>query len=229
MSSKNPLLKVIKRVIVTWVALSASLFLAAGRLNWPIAWLYVILWFVPGFTVMLILSRQNPDLLAERAMRHRDAQVWEKHIYQAYTLTTFSTIVVAGLDAGRFQWSVAMPLGFQITGIVLYLAMHGLAGWAMLTNTYHSTASRIQSDRSQKVVTSGPYRYLRHPTYLATAIAWISMPFFLGSWWALIPSGFASLVMIVRTALEDHLLQKRLPGYAEYARRVRYRLLPGIW
>jgi len=101
--------------------------------------------------------------------------------------------------------------------------------WAMSANAYLSTMVRIQDDRGHQVVTTGPYRYVRHPMYVGTIFFGLCMPLFLGSWWTFVPCGLIVILFIIRTALEDRTLRDELPGYAEYAERVRYRLLPGVW
>ena len=144
-------------------------------------------------------------------------------------LAMIAQYVVASLDA-RWGWSPPMPLGARIAGLVgAAFGYDVLLVWAMSTNAFFVATVRIQSDRGQSVVSGGPYRYVRHPGYLGTILLHLGVPFLLGSWWALIPGVAAVVVMIVRTALEDGTLRAELPGYAAYADRVRWRLLPGVW
>ncbi len=227
--SKKPVLKLLLKTVVAGLMLTALLFLAAGRVDWPIAWVFVAFWFATKIAFWLVMGRRDPELMAERAGTHANTKSWDKVILPVYLVFAFITFVVAGLDAGRFGWSGPMSSGFLIVGVAIYIAMNLLAGWTMMANTYHSSVSRIQADRGHMVVTWGPYRYLRHPTYLASILLWLSTPLFLGSWWALIPGALTAAMMALRTVLEDRMLHQELPGYAEYAQRVRYRLLPGIW
>jgi len=135
---------------------------------------------------------------------------------------------VAGLDAGRFGWSV-MPIAVQVAGYIALLFAMAVTYWAMAVNPFLSTIVRIQDDRGQYAVTSGPYRYVRHPMYAMILLMYPGIALLLGSWWALIPAAVIAIVFVIRTALEDQTLQAELPGYAEYAQRTRYRLVPGVW
>ncbi len=149
-------------------------------------------------------------------------------IIAAYTAFLLLTPIVAGLDADRFRWS-AVPLparGLAWLGLALAGA---LIFWVLTANTYLSRMARIQDDRGQVVVTTGPYRFVRHPVYLGVILLFVCMPVALGSWWALLPGAVIGLLFVIRTAKEDRMLREELPGYVEYAPRVRYRLVPRIW
>lgn len=122
-----------------------------------------------------------------------------------------------------------MSILWIVAAYILYLLGNSLAGWAINSNPFFSSESRIQTDRSQKVTSSGPYRFLRHPAYSAAFLLWITTGPMLASWWALIPGFLAGLMMVIRTVYEDRMLNVELPGYADYARQVRYRLVPGLW
>jgi protein-S-isoprenylcysteine O-methyltransferase Ste14 len=132
------------------------------------------------------------------------------------------------LDAGRFRWS-SMPVALQVLGVLLLAFTGFVIGRVMTVNYYLSRYARIQDDRGQQVVTQGPYRYVRHPMYAVLPPFMAGMALVLGSWWALVPAGLIGALYIIRTALEDHMLQEELPGYREYAQKVRFRLFPGIW
>jgi len=136
--------------------------------------------------------------------------------------------LVAGLDA-RFGWTHALGVTWHVAGAVALAVGFGLTVWAMRANAYFSTVVRIQSERGHTVCRHGPYRYVRHPGYVGYALQSLAIPFLLGSWWALLPAFAAIVAMVIRTALEDRMLQAELPGYREYAREVRCRLVPGIW
>lgn len=137
------------------------------------------------------------------------------------------TLLVAGLDA-RFSWS-AISAAAQGVALVVEMAGPGLSGWAMAVNRFFSRVVRIQADRGQTVVTDGPYRYIRHPGYAGLILHMLGTPILLGSGWALLPAGVMVATMIVRTILEDRMLQAELPGYREYAGRTRWQLIPGVW
>jgi protein-S-isoprenylcysteine O-methyltransferase Ste14 len=144
----------------------------------------------------------------------------------------FSAIVVeipiATLDAGRIGWS-AVPLWVVLVGYVLLVSGIVVATWAQAVNPFFEPGVRIQKERAQRVITSGPYRFVRHPGYTAAIAMLIAIPLALASWWAFLPAALAIALLVVRTELEDGLLQAELSGYADYARRTRYRLVPAIW
>jgi protein-S-isoprenylcysteine O-methyltransferase Ste14 len=137
-------------------------------------------------------------------------------------------VILGGLDAVRFRWS-SMPTWLVIPGVLLYLLAFALGGWAMAVNPYFEPTVRIQHDRGHEVCTAGPYRVVRHPGYAATILGAPGFPLVIGSWWAFLTVGAYVLLFVVRTALEDRFLLRELPGYTDYARRTRYRLIPGIW
>lgn len=141
----------------------------------------------------------------------------------------FVTYIIACLDV-RNGWSPVILLGWQVAALVVcFLGYDVLLLWSMIVNAFFTAIIRIQTERGHHVVSSGPYRFVRHPGYLGTILFDIFSPLLLGSLWALIPSVAAGLVLVVRTSLEDKTLQNELPGYREYASRTRYRLIPGIW
>ena len=143
-------------------------------------------------------------------------------------LTQMARYIVAGLDE-RFGWTGGLPSGAQIAAAVLCVFAYALVVWATASNSFFSQIVRIQPERAQTVVTGGPYRYVRHPAYLGAILYELAVPVLLASWWAFVASGLGALLLILRTVLEDRMLQAELKGYADYARQVRRRLLPGIW
>ena len=140
----------------------------------------------------------------------------------------FAGLLVAGLDK-RFGWSPEIPLGIQIAALALVILGYLLSIWAMVVNRFFSAVVRIQTERGHTVITTGPYSYVRHPGYDGGIVCNLAGAIALSSLWALIPGALVVLLTVVRTALEDRTLQEELVGYKEYAKRVRYRLLPGIW
>ncbi len=216
----------IVQVAVFILMLGILLFLPAGRLDWPEAWIFLL-----GFALAIVVggiwsTRNNPDLINERGRVAENTKWWDKVLLTLYILSFFALMVTAGLDA-RYRWS-SVPVVVKIVGGIGLLLAFGLVFWVAKTNAYASAVVRIQDDRGHQVVTEGPYRYVRHPMY-AGMFFFGCMSLLLGSWWALIPAGLMIVVFIIRTALEDKTLIAELPGYAEYAQRVRYRLIPGIW
>jgi protein-S-isoprenylcysteine O-methyltransferase Ste14 len=209
--------------------LAILLFLAAGRIDWTLGWLFVGLWFSTKIVYLLVVGRRDPALLTERASRHTDTKRWDRIVMSVYLMMALLTFGVSGLDRVRYNWSASMPTILVLMGSIVYLLSNLLSMWAMTSNPFHSTESRIQSYRDQRVISTGPYRHIRHRTYAASVLIWMSTPFILGSWWALVPGSMASLMMVLRTLLEDRMLHAELVGYVDYARRVRHRLVPGVW
>ena len=210
--------------------LPAVLFIAAGRLNWVMGWVYVGLVLFSTFLSRIIVMRTNPDLIAERAqsLEREDVKGWDRMLLFFLFLLGLLWMIVAGLDE-RFGWSPRIPLALQLVALVIMVLGYVVGIWAMAVNRYFSAVVRIQKDRGQTAVTDGPYRFVRHPAYATSIVSCLATPILLGSLWAFIPCGLQALVTVVRTALEDRTLQEELEGYAEYAQHVRYRLLPGIW
>jgi protein-S-isoprenylcysteine O-methyltransferase Ste14 len=226
---QKAILRMLLQLTMSAFVLSALLFLFAGRVDWPLAWVFVAVWLVTKYFYVLVLAKRNPHLLLERSHGHENRQRWDKPIQTLNVFFSTITLIVAALDAGKYNWGREFPVGLVIASYVVYLSLNLLALWATLSNPFHSDESRIQSDRGQYVVSAGPYRFIRHPTYLAGVLMWVAAPFMLGSWWALLPGVFAALMVVLRASLEDRMLREELTGYREYAQKVRYRLVPGIW
>jgi protein-S-isoprenylcysteine O-methyltransferase Ste14 len=205
-----------------------ALFWSAGRIAWWPAWacLAGMAAWVAG--MYLVVLRRNPALLAERLAPARGSKRWDVAILSMLNLTDLARYVVAGLDQ-RYGWTGGFPLAVQATALVVYLLGLALFVWAAASNSYFTKVVRIQSERGHAVATQGPYRYVRHPSYFAGILWGAAASVLLGSWWALVGSGVSAGLLIVRTALEDRTLRTELPGYADYARTVRHRLVPGIW
>jgi protein-S-isoprenylcysteine O-methyltransferase Ste14 len=204
--------------------------LISGQWDWWEAWAYAII-SILGFVISRALAaRRHPDLLAERArfLQHEDAQSWDKVLAPLVGLGGGLVPLVAGLDA-RFNWSPAFGQPAKILALVVLLAGYILASYALIENRFFSGMVRIQTDRGQQVVSSGPYRWMRHPGYAGALLAYLATPVFLDSLWAFLPAVFLTIVLVIRTNLEDRTLQDDLEGYRDYASRVRYRLIPGIW
>lgn len=137
--------------------------------------------------------------------------------------------MIAGLDTGRFHWSHHFPASLQFFGLLLAAGGFWFALWAMLENSFFSSAVRLQSDRGQAVVTSGPYRFIRHPGYAGTSLFMVGSGLSLGSWWALLPITLILALILRRTILEDAMLMRGLAGYGDYGKAVAFRLIPGLW
>jgi len=225
-----------RRGVVRWLIrevtgtlfLAAILFISAGRLDWVMGWALVGIYAVWVSANALILIPRNPELLAERAQRKKGIKDWDTLLMSMVGIITMAKYIVAGLDV-RYGWTMQLPLWLQIIMLAIAVLGYALATWAMVANAFFSLVVRIQEDRGHTVVTSGPYRVVRHPGYFGTIAFELATPIMLGSLWAFIPAGFIVLGMVVRTALEDKTLREELDGYQDYTTRVRYRLLPGVW
>ncbi len=204
------------------------LFGAAGRLNWGMGWalLGVLAAWVAG-TALVVIPR-HPELLGERLKPQAGSKRWDMFILSAVGLLDMARYVVAGLDM-RFGWTAGIGLPLQIGMAVPVALGHAMFVWAIGTNAFFASSVRIQSERQHRVVRGGPYAIVRHPAYLGSIVIQLAAPVMLGSLPALIPGVLSAAIFVVRTALEDRVLQAELAGYAEYARRVRWRLLPGVW
>lgn len=232
-SSTPPALswKIAVRMLVLVALLCIVLFAAAGTLAWPMAWVYVVITVVMTVGSRLLLLRYSPDLVVERAasVDKQDAKPWDRVLMPTVAIYgPLITLVIAGLDR-RFGWPPELPLWVQIAGVILLVSATAFSTWALLVNRFFSGVVRIQRDRGHTVVSDGPYRWIRHPGYAGGMVGDVAIPLLLGSAWALVPGLLTAGLVVLRTALEDRTLQVELPGYAEYARRTRYRLLPGVW
>ena len=216
------------QVIVLLAFQAAILFLAAGRLDWVWAWVFMGIYLVGVCIMGAFLMRTSPETIAERG-KARGMRDWDKLVGGLWSLAQFIAIpLVAGLDM-RFGWLPEVSVAWHVVGAVLFALGLGIFGWAMITNAYFSTVARIQDDRGQTVCRSGPYQWVRHPGYVGVILQCVATPLLLGSWWALLPGLAAAALMVVRTSLEDRMLLAELPGYPAYEAEVRFRLLPGVW
>jgi len=222
------LLARLAQVAVYFLVIGAALFLAAGRLNWPEAWIYLVAHFLLAAAAQAWLTRFDPDLAEERGRWGANTTAWDRWILSANLLLTLALPIVIGLDAGRYEWS-AVPWPVRLAALLGLLPGFGLPILASRANTYLASTVRIQDERGQTVVSTGPYAAIRHPMYAGMILFNLCLPVLLGSWWGLAVSSVMITLLVVRTALEDRALRAELPGYLDYARRVRFRLIPGIW
>lgn len=214
--------------MVSLVLFAAVWFGAAGRLTWWPGWGLLLTFSAYVGALYVRLSAVNPDLLRERIQSAEKAEPWDRVVIALYNAAFLILLIVAALDSGRYGPS-AVPVWIQVTGWLLLVAA-GLVIWhVMMTNAYLSSWARLQDDRGQVVVQEGAYRRVRHPMYLGIIVAFIGLPLALGSWWAIIPGVVIVGLFVYRTHREDLMLIGGLAGYAEYAAKVRYRLLPGVW
>jgi protein-S-isoprenylcysteine O-methyltransferase Ste14 len=217
--------------LMSLIGLPISLFLSAGKWNWVEAWIYVAVTMLGTIASRIIMAIKNPGLVAERSQSISavDAKLWDKWLMPyAAVFGPLLVFVVAGLDE-RYGWLPDIPQWFLWIGVTIILAAIAFSTWAMIANRFFSGTVRIQTERGHQVISSGPYRLMRHPGYLSGVVAYLAMPLVLGSSWAYVPVLVGILVTCLRTYLEDKTLQEELPGYREYTQQTRYRLIPGIW
>jgi len=203
--------------------------LIAWRWDWWEGWVYAIL-SILGFTVSRVLvALRHPDLIVERSryMQHENAQSWDKKLAPLMGLGGILVMVIAGLDE-LLNWSPSFSLPVKILALVLIVGGYTLSSYALIENHFFSGMVRLQTDRGQQVVSSGPYRWMRHPGYAGALLVYLVTPLFLDSALAYLPTLLVIGLCVLRTSLEDRFLQEKLEGYHDYIKQVRYRLLPGM-
>ena len=217
----------IKPVLIV-IFLFVLIFIPAGTLCWPEAWIFLFFYFVVVLAAMIWRKKNTPGLLKERMSTKKDAKKWDKKIIIAYSFMLIIILAVPGLDAVRYSWS-EIPLIAKVLGFVGYIPAAGLMFWAMKENAYLSDVVRIQEDRGHTVCTTGPYKYIRHPMYAGVILSFLCFPLSLGSLYSFIPAALIIGLFVLRTLLGDKILKEELPGYKEYTQKARFRLLPGVW
>ncbi|WP_026792827.1 methyltransferase family protein [Pleomorphomonas oryzae] len=204
------------------------LLLSAGRADYMAAWVYFGVSLLTNALRCFILRGQR-ELSQERLRPGSGAEEWDKRLLGIGFLLTIATLILAGLDAGRFGWTPRQSWIWMAIGTFVTLIGAGLFLWAMAENRFFSAVVRIQRDRSHRVCETGPYRIVRHPGNTGMIIGTLGLPLLFGSAWSTIPTLLAVVLLIVRTRLEDALLERELAGYDAYQRQTRYRLMPGVW
>jgi protein-S-isoprenylcysteine O-methyltransferase Ste14 len=224
----RPILRRLFQILLQTTVLFGLSFVGAGTLDWPRAWIFLGVSLAMLFVNGILVLRYNPEIVVERGRMHEGTKGFDWVFAVVFGAALILLQVVAGLDAVRFRWA-PLPEWTLWLGVAL-LALGDIPVCAALcTNPHLETTVRIQQDRRHQVITTGPYRFVRHPMYAGMLLQLPATPLALGSAWALLPAGAALAAMVVRTALEDRMLERELAGYTAYARRTRYRLLPGIW
>ena len=213
------------QITMSLILVTIILLGSAGKVDWIYAWLYIASSLLIIIINVFILP---PELISERGRTKENVEKWDRMISGLIIFPWLALYIVSGLDI-RFGLSFELAAWIHITGLVIYLLGNAFVSWAMISNIYFSTAVRIQYDRGHTVTNSGPYRLIRHPGCMGMIIYLLASPIILGSIWALIPASLTVILFIIRTVLEDNTLKNKLEGYKEYAERVKYRLIPGIW
>ena len=216
---------------MAYLLIPLILFICGGDLGWSQAWLYSLLIVVAGLGGRLWAEQRHPGLLAERQDKSnfQNAKAWDKVLAPLMAVSIgYPIVVVAGLDH-RFNWSAEFPPWLTVLGFILISFGYGFAAWALAENRFFTSVVRIQTDRGHAVCDTGPYRLVRHPGYAGNILALFGIVLALSSAWTLIPATVALIIAVIRTVLEDRVLQDELPGYSDYAQRVRYRLIPWLY
>jgi len=202
------------------------LFLPAGTLDWPAAWLYLLFFACYALAVTLYLKRRNPELLRRRTSYRMPEKGWDKLFIIVSTILCLALFVIAPLDAVRYRWS-QVPLTLEALGFAGIAFSLVVIFMVMRENAYLFRTVQVES--GQNVVTTGPYRIVRHPMYMGFITMFFCVPLALGSFYALVPATLVAASVVIRTHFEDKELHKELKGYREYAEKTRYRLIPKVW
>ena len=224
------IVRLIVQTFIWFGTMAILLFLAAGTLAWPGAWAYLILMIVLSFTLGIDLARRDPGLLQERmgSPLQRDQPAADKVLLIMLLLFIFAWLVLMGLDAKRFVWS-SVPALVQVLGAFITLWSIWFCYRTMRENSFAAPVVKLQRERGQTVISTGPYAFVRHPMYFGAAFYFIGVALLLGSWWGVIFAFVLIGLLCVRIPIEEKALRAGLEGYEDYAARVRYRLIPHVW
>src|SRR3954447_25714041 len=214
---------------ITTAAMGALLFASAGTLHWPAAWVFVLTSVLLGPLCGWWLYRVDPALLAERLRPglQKDQPAADKVFMAVFIMAVLLWLVAMGLDRRHLASDALVPL--QVLGLVLYLTSTLFTMWVFRANSFAAPVVKLQAERAQRVISTGPYAHVRHPMYSGMILFFAGVPLLLGSWWGLAMTPLLLALLAVRILVEERTLREGLPGYADYAARVRYRLLPGVW
>ncbi len=214
-------------IVAMILVFAVLLFAPARRLDWTLGWVYVGIVAVKLIINWACLRRWNPELIEHRMRLGEGTKTWDKVWAALFAPVMIAVYVVAGLEAREGVSTAAVAV--WLLGLAIFVPGSAMLTWSMIVNPFFEKTVRIQTDRRHRVIDTGPYAYVRHPGYLGF-IGWIvSAPMMLDSSWAFIPALLSVVGIVIRTALEDRTLQAELPGYLQYAARVRFRLFPGMW
>ena len=227
---KTSVVRIVVMLLLVLVVFPLLPMIISGRWDWWQAWLMGVLFVLSFIVSRAIAARKTPDILKERAdyATQGNTQAWDKWLSPIMAFGSVFILLIAGLDE-LFNWSPDLPLGLELVGLALVVAGYIFGSYAFVENAFFSGTVRLQPERGQTVVSSGPYAWVRHPGYLGSLIASLGMPLLLDSLWAFVPMIIFSFLFVLRTHLEDSFLKENLTGYSEYVDKVHYRLFPGIW
>lgn len=214
--------------IGTPLIFAALMFVPTGDIGWVRGWVFLAVLVAAFGASTLVIAKVNTVIFRARSRFQRGTEKWDLALVALILAAMMTEIAVASLDAGRMRWS-HVPPWVVLLGYVLTVGGVAVTAWAQAVNPFFEPGVRIQSERNQHPISTGPYKFIRHPGYSAAIAMFVGISLALASWWALIPAAVAIALLIARTALEDRLLGAQLPGYAEYAETTRYRLAPWVW
>jgi protein-S-isoprenylcysteine O-methyltransferase Ste14 len=221
--------KLLLQNVIWVVGMGALLFVPAGTLRWPAAWVFLCTIAILGVACGLWLARTDPALLAERMhpMMQHDQPAADKKFMLVFGFTALVWFLAIGLDE-RYQVS-DVPVALRALGWAMLILSSGFIMWVMRENSFAIPVVKLQTERGHRVVSTGPYAWVRHPMYTATILFFVGAPLLLGSWWGVAMAPLFVVLFAIRTRIEERALIAGLPEYADYTARVRYRLLPGLW
>ena len=221
--------KTITSFALQCLLLALGLFLPAGTLRWPVGWIFLIMLDIFSFAVIRMISQSNPGLMDERArIRQEGRKRWDRYFSAVSGLVGLVWLVIMPLDAVRYQWS-SMPLGLQVAGFAGVAFALTLIYLVFRENAYLSPAVRIQEDRDQQVISSGPCAHVRHPMYSGFLLLFPAAGLLLGSWLGVLVGLCWGLMFVLRAIPEENTLREGLPDYEEYTRQVKFRIIPRVW
>ncbi len=227
MSEKNTDPNPVIKFILLYILFALALFIPAGTILWPQGGIYIIIMIIFSTSFIIYLKKKDPELLKARA-KTKATESWDKKIGAIAGIFILAMYILPGFDAVRFRWS-SVPLLMNIIGFVGMILALILLFLVNRENTYLSVVVEIQEERGHKVITTGPYKIVRHPMYLALIVLYPSHCLALGSFYSLIPCMGLIITIIFRIYYEEKKLHEQLEGYNEYAKKTRYKLIPGIW
>jgi protein-S-isoprenylcysteine O-methyltransferase Ste14 len=230
MNRKALLGKALLEVFGEFAVFAALLFVCAGTLLWPAGWAFLALFFGFALAIVLWLARKEPELLAERMSSPMQSgqPLWDKVFVVAVMVLFVAWLILMPLDAVRFGYS-EVPGWLQILGALGVVLSFYIMFLTFRENAYLAMVVKVQQERGQSVVSTGPYRYVRHPMYASTLLFFPGSALLLGSWWGLMFCTVLLGLLVWRIPLEERMLENGLDGYDEYERNVRYRLIPHVW
>jgi protein-S-isoprenylcysteine O-methyltransferase Ste14 len=224
----SPILKRILQLLMLIILQAAMLFVSAGSLIWPAGWQYIGLYFVMLLFASLIILPKHAEVVAERSKGIAGGKSWDLRITRLMAFPTLGLLALAGFDQ-RWNLTPSLPLWVRLFGALAFAAGYAIVLWAMYSNPFFSQVVRIQTERGHVAMTSGPYRFVRHPGYLGMTLSMLGSVFVLDTLWGLVCFALYLGLIVTRAALEDRTLRAELPGYTEYMAQTKYRIIPGLW